>query len=158
MNIVIVESPAKAKTINKYRASDYTVLPSYGHMRDLPAKEGSVLPDANFAMEWEIDPKSLKHVKRMADAVKGADHLYLVQVPVNYRDTLFIVGVLTVVLASDWPRLLALTYPFLDRTSARWRLVAPQVRPHRMPGSWQGHDGLTASYDDRAVCRSERDS
>ena len=81
MNIVIVESPAKAKTINKYLGPDYTVLASYGHIRDLPAKDGSVLPDSDFAMEWEIDPKSLKHVKRMADAVKGADYLYLATDP-----------------------------------------------------------------------------
>ena len=81
MNIVIVESPAKAKTINKYLGPDYTVLASYGHIRDLPSKDGSVLPDSDFAMEWEIDPKSLKHVKRMADAVKGADHLYLATDP-----------------------------------------------------------------------------
>ena len=81
MNIVIVESPAKAKTINKYLGPDYTVLASYGHIRDLPAKDGSVLPDSDFAMEWEIDPKSLKHVKRMADAAKGADYLYLATDP-----------------------------------------------------------------------------
>ena len=81
MNVVIVESPAKAKTINRYLGPDYTVLPSYGHIRDLPAREGSVLPDSDFAMEWEIDPKSLKHVKRMADAVKGADCLFLATDP-----------------------------------------------------------------------------
>ena len=81
MNIVIVESPAKAKTINKYLGPDYTVLASYGHIRDLPSKNGSVLPDSNFAMEWEIDPKALKHVKSMADAVKGAEHLYLATDP-----------------------------------------------------------------------------
>ena len=81
MNIVIVESPAKAKTINKYLGPDYTVLASFGHIRDLPSKDGSVLPDSDFAMEWEIDPKSLKHVKRMADAVKGAEYLYLATDP-----------------------------------------------------------------------------
>ena len=81
MNIVIVESPAKAKTINKYLGPDYTVLASYGHIRDLPAKNGSVLPDSDFAMEWEIDPRALKHVKSMADAVKGAVNLYLATDP-----------------------------------------------------------------------------
>ena len=81
MNIVIVESPAKAKTINKYLGPDYTVIASYGHIRDLPAKNGSVLPDSDFAMEWEIDPKALKHVKSMADAVKGAENLYLATDP-----------------------------------------------------------------------------
>jgi DNA topoisomerase-1 len=81
MNIVIVESPAKAKTINKYLGPDYTVIASYGHIRDLPAKNGSVLPDSDFAMKWEIDPKALKHVKSMADAVKGAENLYLATDP-----------------------------------------------------------------------------
>ena len=54
MNVVIVESPAKAKTINKYLGSDYTVIASYGHVRDLPAKDGSVRPDEDFAMSWDV--------------------------------------------------------------------------------------------------------
>ncbi|MBN9012574.1 MAG: hypothetical protein J0H25_05900, partial [Rhizobiales bacterium] len=58
MNIVIVESPAKAKTINKYLGGGYEVVASFGHIRDLPAKNGSVDPDANFKMIWEIDPKA----------------------------------------------------------------------------------------------------
>ena len=58
MNIVVVESPAKAKTINKYLGSDYKVLASFGHVRDLPAKDGSVDPDDDFAMIWEVDPKA----------------------------------------------------------------------------------------------------
>ena len=69
MNVVVVESPAKAKTINKYLGKDYTVLASYGHIRDLPPKDGSVKPDDDFAMAWEIDPKSSKHVKAIADAM-----------------------------------------------------------------------------------------
>ncbi|HTZ36221.1 MAG TPA: type I DNA topoisomerase [Stellaceae bacterium] len=81
MNVVIVESPAKAKTINKYLGRDYKVIASYGHVRDLPAKDGSVLPDADFAMSWEIDGRSEKHVKAMAAAVKGADRLYLATDP-----------------------------------------------------------------------------
>jgi DNA topoisomerase-1 len=81
MNVVIVESPAKAKTINKYLGRDYTVVASYGHVRDLPAKDGSVLPDSDFAMSWEIDGKSEKHVRAMADAVRGADRLYLATDP-----------------------------------------------------------------------------
>ncbi|MBV9966046.1 MAG: hypothetical protein JO008_10160, partial [Alphaproteobacteria bacterium] len=55
MNVVIVESPAKAKTINKYLGRDYKVVASYGHIRDLPAKDGSVRPDADFDMSWEVD-------------------------------------------------------------------------------------------------------
>src|SRR5580700_5158961 len=81
MNVVIVESPAKAKTINKYLGHDYKVIASYGHVRDLPAKDGSVLPDDDFAMSWEVDGKSEKHVKAIAEAVRGADKLYLATDP-----------------------------------------------------------------------------
>ena len=81
MNVVIVESPAKAKTINKYLGSDYTVLASYGHVRDLPSKDGSVRPDDDFAMDWEIDSRSQKQIRDITAAVKGADHLYLATDP-----------------------------------------------------------------------------
>ena len=63
MNLVIVESPAKAKTINKYLGDDYKVLASYGHIRDLPSKNGSVDPDQDFKMEWEVDSFSKKYLK-----------------------------------------------------------------------------------------------
>ena len=81
MNVVVVESPAKAKTINKYLGRDYKVVASYGHVRDLPAKDGSVLPDADFAMSWEVDGKSEKHMKAIAEAVRGADRLFLATDP-----------------------------------------------------------------------------
>lgn len=81
MNVVVVESPAKAKTINKYLGSDYKVLASYGHIRDLPPKDGSVKPDDDFAMDWEVDAKSSKHVKAIADALKDADNLILATDP-----------------------------------------------------------------------------
>ena len=71
MNVVVVESPAKAKTINKYLGPDYTVLASYGHIRDLPSKDGSVRPDDDFAMDWEVDPKSSKRMSDIAQALKG---------------------------------------------------------------------------------------
>ncbi|HEY5207963.1 MAG TPA: type I DNA topoisomerase [Stellaceae bacterium] len=80
-NVVIVESPAKAKTINKYLGKDYTVLASYGHVRDLPAKDGSVLPDAQFAMSWTLDERAEKRMKEIAQAVKGAKHLFLATDP-----------------------------------------------------------------------------
>src|SRR2546430_5098938 len=67
MNIVVVESPAKAKTINKYLGRDYKVIASYGHIRDLPAKDGSVLPDDDFTMSWEVDGKSEKHIRAIAE-------------------------------------------------------------------------------------------
>jgi DNA topoisomerase I len=81
MKVVVVESPAKAKTINKYLGNDYKVVASYGHVRDLPAKDGSVLPDADFAMSWEVDGKSEKHLKTILEAVRGADHLFLATDP-----------------------------------------------------------------------------
>ncbi len=81
MNIVIVESPAKAKTVNKYLGPDYRVLASYGHVRDLPSKNGSVLPDEDFAMLWDVDPKSAKRLNEIAQALKGADKLILATDP-----------------------------------------------------------------------------
>ena len=81
MNVVIVESPAKAKTINKYLGSDYTVLASYGHVRDLPSKDGSVRPDEDFEMTWDVDTKSRKRLNEIADAVKNADKLILATDP-----------------------------------------------------------------------------
>ncbi|MEP3475048.1 MAG: type I DNA topoisomerase [Hyphomicrobiales bacterium] len=81
MNVVIVESAAKAKTINKYLGSDYTVLASYGHVRDLPSKNGSVEPDNDFEMHWDTDSKSAKILKDITNAVKGADKLILATDP-----------------------------------------------------------------------------
>ncbi len=81
MNIVIVESPAKAKTINKYLGKDFKVLASYGHVRDLPPKDGSVRPDEHFAMSWQIDGKAEKRLKDITEAVKGAEHVYLATDP-----------------------------------------------------------------------------
>ncbi|GAA6207184.1 type I DNA topoisomerase [Cognatishimia sp. WU-CL00825] len=81
MPVVVVESPAKAKTINKYLGSDYTVLASYGHIRDLPSKDGSVDTDNDFAMTWEIDTKSRPHVKAIADALKDDNNLILATDP-----------------------------------------------------------------------------
>jgi reverse gyrase len=81
MNVVVVESPAKAKTINKYLGDDYTVIASYGHVRDLPAKDGSVKPDQEFAMEWEVDGRALPRIAAIAKAVKGASKLYLATDP-----------------------------------------------------------------------------
>ncbi|HYL32038.1 MAG TPA: type I DNA topoisomerase [Stellaceae bacterium] len=81
MNVVIVESPAKAKTINKYLGKGYKVLASYGHVRDLPAKDGSVRPNEDFAMSWEVDHRADKRLKEIVTAVKGADRLYLATDP-----------------------------------------------------------------------------
>ena len=80
-NVVVVESPAKAKTINKYLGSGYTVLASYGHVRDLPAKDGSVRPDDDFAMDWEVDAKASKRLSDIAAVSKTADVLILATDP-----------------------------------------------------------------------------
>ncbi|HEY3813550.1 MAG TPA: type I DNA topoisomerase [Caulobacteraceae bacterium] len=81
MDVVVVESPAKAKTINKYLGPGYKVLASYGHVRDLPSKDGSVRPDQDFAMDWEVDPKSSKRLSEIAEAMKGAGRLILATDP-----------------------------------------------------------------------------
>lgn len=81
MNVVIVESPSKAKTINKYLGKDFNVLASFGHVRDLPAKDGSVKPDEDFAMDWSVDRDSNKRLTEIAKAVKEADKLYLATDP-----------------------------------------------------------------------------
>ena len=81
MNIVIVESAAKAKTINKYLGSDYKVIASYGHVRDLPSKDGAVEPDNDFEMHWDVDGKSSKILKEITQAVKNADKLILATDP-----------------------------------------------------------------------------
>ena len=81
MTVVVVESPAKAKTINKYLGKDFTVLASYGHVRDLPAKDGSVRPDEDFDMDWEVDGKSAKRLSDIATALKADDRLILATDP-----------------------------------------------------------------------------
>ncbi len=81
MQLVIVESPAKAKTIEKYLGKDFKVLASYGHVRDLPAKDGSVRPDDGFAMDWEPYGDKQRQIKAIADAAKGADRLILATDP-----------------------------------------------------------------------------
>ncbi len=81
MKVVVVESPAKAKTINKYLGSDYEVLASFGHIRDLPPKDGSVDPEADFAMIWQVEDRGAKRVADIARAVKGAEKLILATDP-----------------------------------------------------------------------------
>ncbi len=81
MPVVVVESPAKAKTINKYLGPDFVVLASYGHVRDLPAKDGSVNPDDGFAMTWEVAAESRKHIKAITEALKTDDTLILATDP-----------------------------------------------------------------------------
>src|ERR1700743_62855 len=77
MNVLVVDSPAKAKTINKYLGSGYKVLASFGHIRDLPSKDGSVKPDDDFSMVWDVDARAQAEIKDIASAVKGRDNLIL---------------------------------------------------------------------------------
>src|SRR6201985_3748449 len=81
MNVLVVESPANAKTINKHLGSGYKVLASFGHIRDLPPKDGSVQPDEDFSMIWEVDARAQKLIKDIVDALKGADKLILATDP-----------------------------------------------------------------------------
>ena len=81
MNVLVVESPAKAKTINKYLGDNYKVLASFGHIRDLPSKDGSVKPDQDFAMLWDVDARAQSKITDIAKAVKGADKLILATDP-----------------------------------------------------------------------------
>src|SRR6202167_4178156 len=80
-DVVVVESPAKAKTINRYLGGGYTVRASFGHVRDLPPKDGSVRPDQDFAMDWESDARGEKQVGAIVKALKGAKNLYLATDP-----------------------------------------------------------------------------
>ena len=81
MNVLIVESPGKVKSISKYLGSDYKVLASFGHIRDLPSKDGSVKPDDDFSMVWDVDARAASKIKDIAAAVKGADKLILATDP-----------------------------------------------------------------------------
>ena len=81
MDVVVVESPTKAKTINKYLGKDYTVIASYGHVRDLPPKDGSVRPDSDFEMLWQVDDRAEKSIGAIAKALKGAKRLILATDP-----------------------------------------------------------------------------
>ena len=81
MKLVIVESPAKAKTINKYLGSDYKVLASFGHIRDLPSKDGSVNPEHNFDMTWELSPGGKKRLNDIIAALKDCDTVILASDP-----------------------------------------------------------------------------
>ncbi len=81
MQLLVVESPAKAKTINKYLGKDFKVVASYGHIRDLPSKNGSVDPDNDFLMHYEVPPKSIKHIRTIADLMKNAETIYLATDP-----------------------------------------------------------------------------
>jgi len=81
LKLVVVESPAKAKTIEKYLGSGHRVLASFGHVRDLPPKDGSVDPEGGFAMEWQVSPDRSKQMRMIAEEAKKADALILATDP-----------------------------------------------------------------------------
>ena len=81
MEVVVVESPTKASTLNRYLGADYAVVASYGHVRDLPPKDGSVRPDASFAMDWEINEGAERSLRAIGEALRGAQRLYLATDP-----------------------------------------------------------------------------
>src|SRR4249920_2215197 len=81
MDVLVVESPAKAKTIGKYLGPGFTVLASFGHVRDLPPKDGSVRPDEDFEMSWQVDGKADGRLKDIAKALQGAERLILATDP-----------------------------------------------------------------------------
>ena len=81
MNLVIVESPTKARTIGKYLGRDYQILSSYGHVRSIPSRDKAVLPEKNFSVEYEINAKAQKNVKKIIDAVKKVKHIYIASDP-----------------------------------------------------------------------------
>ena len=81
MKVVVVESPAKAKTINRYLGENYTVLASYGHVRDLPSKDGSVKPDQDFEMSWQMSDSGGQRIRDISKALNGADRLILATDP-----------------------------------------------------------------------------
>ena len=126
MPVVVVESPAKAKTINKYLGSDYTVLASYGHVRDLPPKDGSVKPDDGFEMLWEIGADSKKHVKAIADALADDNNLILATDPDREGE------------AISWHLEEALRKRRAERRWSAARRAPPPPRPPRPPRGRRG--------------------
>ena len=127
MKVVVVESPAKAKTINKYLGRDYEVLASFGHIRDLPAKDGSVDPEQDFHMVWELDDRGAKRVSEIAKAVKGADKLILATDPDREGE--------------------AISWHVLEALTAR---KAPQGHPGRARHLQRHHQGLGRGGDAQA--------
>ncbi len=181
MDLVVVESPAKARTINRYLGSGYRVLATYGHVRDLPPNDGSVLPDEDFRMKWEVGSKAAKNLKAIADAARGASRVYLATDPdregeaiswhvreiLNQRKALGGVDVKRVVFhevtakavraAVDNPRELneALVEAYLARRALDY-LVGFKLSPvlwRRLPGSRSA--GRVQSVALRIVCERE---
>jgi len=127
-DVVVVESPAKAKTINRYLGGGYTVLASLGHVRDLPPKDGSVRPDQDFAMDWESDPRGDRQVSAIAKALKGAHTLYLATDPDREGEAIswHVKAMLADKKALKGVNVLRITFNEITRSAIRAAIAAPR--------------------------------
>ena len=134
MNLVIVESPAKAKTINGYLGSDYVVLASYGHVRDLPSKDGSVKPDEDFAMSWEVDARASKRLSEIADAAKRADRVVLATDPDREGEAIswHVLDVLTKKKALKDKPVQRVTFNAITKSAVQAAMAAPRELDMRL--------------------------
>ena len=127
-DVVVVESPAKAQTINKYLGSGYTVLASFGHVRDLPPKDGSVRPDENFAMDWAADDRGNRQVAAIAKALKGAKNLYLATDPDREGEAIswHVRGMLDEKHALKGIKVQRISFNEITRTAVRYAMAHPR--------------------------------
>src|SRR5690349_13280404 len=127
-DVVVVESPAKAKTINRYLGGGYTVLASLGHVRDLPPKDGSVRPDQDFAMDWTSDARGEKQVGAIAKALKGAENLYLATDPDREGEAIswHVQAMLAEKKALKGVRVRRITFNEITRSAVRAAMAAPR--------------------------------
>ena len=127
-DVVVVESPAKAKTINRYLGSKFTVLASFGHVRDLPPKDGSVRPDNNFEMDWEADDRGSRQVATIAKALKGAQTLYLATDPDREGEAIswHVRAMLDAQRALKGVEVRRITFNEITRSAVRYALAHPR--------------------------------
>jgi DNA topoisomerase-1 len=127
-DVVVVESPAKAKTINKYLGGGYTVLASLGHVRDLPPKDGSVRPDEDFAMDWQADERGNRQVSAIAKALKGAGNLYLATDPDREGEAIswHVRGMLDEKRALKGVKVRRISFSEITRSAVRYALQHPR--------------------------------
>src|SRR6202041_1307711 len=127
-DVVVVESPAKAKTINRYLGGGFTVLASLGHVRDLPPKDGSVRPEQDFAMDWQSDARGDKQVSAIAKALKGASNLYLATDPDREGEAIswHVKNMLADKNALKGINVRRITFNEITRNAVRYAMAAPR--------------------------------
>src|SRR5271167_3013503 len=127
-DVVVVESPAKAKTINRYLGDKFTVLASFGHVRDLPPKDGSVRPEQDFAMDWAADERGSRQVAAIAKALKGAKTLYLATDPDREGEAIswHVRGMLDEKHALKGIKVQRISFNEITRTAVRYALAHPR--------------------------------